>query len=622
VRLFFLLAMVCVVCAADTGSAAGQTHAARDSSRVPARPDGGDRVFASSPFDTIDAEEFARPRTFSLDNFMESMSAYLIGRAGPIGAQASFSRFGLGRGRGLVYLGSVLLNDPQDDRVPLALTQTTSIGELIMGETPGRHLAGQTNIEGVMHIIEPPEMVSEPIVALDLSKGDHQLKQRRFRYSSPRKQAGVDFGYDELRNNGYNFDATGNIGLEGQGFGTSATRAANADIRGVFPSGEKYRFALRQFQTTFQGDTLDPFSENRREGFIALGQASAGVFMIDFYGRNYKVSTRDSVTMNETTSLAVTVPLSTKTGRRFVVGLGYENINSKQDIANGSTRDRLRKVSGSFSAGSPVGDKTVLEVGADVSAQYEYAWGWGVRVAANRQLSPANRLTVVGRRGYRLPNLSELFLPLHRLGSSAPGDTNNVVGNTELKSESSLEAALQLYSDLGPARNELRATAMRVRNPILSIEVSSTPHSLSQSTNTDAQGMQIIEDRLRIVSKRWGFDFYVDGGVMVALGDRDRYFQGVPNIRAIVAASAGHSLFKDTSHILLGAEYVYSGSRVAGGAELSPYDVFNLKVEGRLIDAYLYLLWMNVSNSRYETLWPYLMTPRTFVYGIQWTLYN
>ncbi len=614
--------MACVVCAADTGSSVGQTLAARDSSRVLTRADEGERVFASSPFDTIDAEEYAKPRSFSLDNFMESMSAYLIGRTGPIGAQASFSRYGLGRGRGLVYLGSVLLNDPQDDRVPLALTQTTSIGELIMGETPGRHLAGQTNIEGVMHIIEPREMEHEPVAALYLSKGDHQLKQRRFRYSSPRKLAGIDFGYDELRNDGYNFDATGNIDLEGLGFGSSTTRASNGDIRGVFPSGERYRFALRQFQTTFQGDTLDPFSENRREGFIALAQASAGVFMIDFYGRNYKVSTRDSVTMNETTSLAVTVPLSTDTGRRFVVGFGYENINSTQDIANGSTRDRLRKVSGSFSAGSPVGDKTVVEVGADVSTQYKYAWGWGAHVSANRQLSPANRLTIVGKRGYRLPNLSELFLPLHRLGSSAPGDTNNVVGNTELESESSLEATLQLYSDLGAARNELRATVIRVRNPILSVEVSSTPHSLSQSTNTDAQGLQIIEDRLRIVSTRWGFEFYVDGGVIVAIGDRDRYFQGVPNVRAVVAASVGRSLFKDTSHILLGAEYLYSGSRVAGGAEVSPYDVFNLKLEGRLIDAHLYLLWMNVSDNRYETIWPYLMTPRTFVYGIQWTLYN
>ena len=66
----------------------------------------------------------------------------------------------------MVYLGGVLLNDPQDDHVPLALIQTTSIGGLIMGEAPGRHLAGQTNNEGVMHIIEPREMEHEPVAAL------------------------------------------------------------------------------------------------------------------------------------------------------------------------------------------------------------------------------------------------------------------------------------------------------------------------------------------------------------------------------------------------------------------------------------------------------------------------
>jgi hypothetical protein len=617
-----VLIVTCVLCVAGVPSPRAQAEGLRDSSLTVPLSATGVSVFASSPFDTIDAEEYAAPRSYSLDHFMESMSAYLVGRAGPIGAQASFSRYGMGRGRGLVYLGGVLLNDPQDDRVPLALTQTTSIGEIVVGDTPGSGVTGNYNIEGIVRIIEPTELERDPMAAINLSKGDHQLKQRRARYSSPRKPAGVDFGYDELRNNGYNFDATGNITLEGLGFGSSATRASNFDIRGVVHTEEKYRFSLRQFQTTFQGDTLDPFSDNRRDGFIALVQASTKNFALDLYGRNYKVSTRDSVTMNETTSLAVAVPVSSEGGRRVVFGLGYENINSKQDIANGSTSNRLRKASASLSAGSPVGSGTVVQVGADVSTQFDYAWGWGARVAARRQLSRTHQVTVVGRRGYRLPNLSELFLPLHRLGNSAPGDTNNVAGNQNLKSESSLEAALRWYADLGTVRNELRFSALRVRDPILSVEVEAVPHSLAMPLNADAQGLQVIEDRLRIVSTRWGFEFNVDGGVMVALGDRNGYFQGVPNVRGIVGASFGRSLFKDTSHIQFGAEYLYSGSRVAGGAELSAYDVLNLKLEGRLVDAYLYVLWLNVFDEQYATIWPYLMTPRTFVYGIQWTLYN
>jgi len=574
-------------------------------------------LLSASPFDTINAREYAIPRSFSFDNFMESLSGYLIGRLGPIGAQASFSRYGLGGGRGLVYLGNVLLNDPQDNHVPLALTPTTSIGELVMGRSPTRHFAAQSNIEGVIRIVEPTELEREPMATIDLSKGDHDLKQRRASFASPRKPAGIDIRYDELRNAGYSFDSRGLI--NGSGFGSSSTRMSEADLRGVLFNGDRYRFSLRQFETTFQGDTATAFSDNRRNGFIALAETSTRAFDAHLYGRNYKVSTRDSVTINETTRIAVRVPIRKRDDWHLVVGGSYENIFSKQDIAGGTTDDQLQIASANASASSLIGEGTLVEIAGDASVQFDYAWGWGARVAATRRLGEANRFMIEARRGFRLPNLAELFLPFHRSGSSV---TTDVVGNSSLKSESSLEGTLRLYTDVGRFENDLRATALRVRNPILSVQVQSAPTPLITSSNTDAQGLQVIEDRLQVASEVWGFEVRALGGVMVALGTRDRFYAGVPSARAIGGASIGRSLFKDTSYILFGGEYIYSGSRTAGGAELSSYGVTNLKLEGRLVDAHLYLLWMNVSDEQYETVWPYLMTPRTFVYGIQWTFYN
>jgi outer membrane cobalamin receptor len=615
VRFRFVLGFAITASALSSGTAVCQTPVVPDTTTASVRTSSW--IPPSNPLDTVSAREFAAPRSFSLDQFLETLPGYLIGRTGPIGAEAAYSRYGFGSGRGLVYLGGVTLNDPQDGRVPLALTPTTSIAELVFGASSIRYLPGQSNIEGVIQILEPQELSQEPTVAVELSKGDHDLKQRRARYSSPRKTAGIDIGYDELRNAGYAWDASGLT--DGPGYGSSTTRMLTAELRGVFPHGEEYGFSLRQFETTFQGDTLDALSENRRTGFIALVETSLDAFDVDVFGRSYKVSTRDSVTMNQTTAVAATVPLTTSDERRVLLGLGYENIFSKQDIAGGSTSDRLQNASAAVAGSAVVGDNTLLEIAADVSHHFNLSWGWGARVSATQEVGSNHRLTVAGKRGYRMPNLSELFLPFHRLGNS---NTVDAVGNRDLDSESSLEASALLFTDVGFAKNEIRLTGVRVRNPILQVQTAPSPNPLIVPMNTDSQGLQLVEDRLRLRSSVWGFEYDVGGGFMWALGTRDRFFEGVPEVRAVAAASIGRSLFKDTSHILVGGDYVYSGSRTAGGVELSPYSVVNMKLEGRLVDAHLYLLWLNISDEQYETIWPYLMTPRTFVYGIAWTFFN
>ena len=266
-----------------------------------------------------------------------------------------------------------------------------------------------------------------------------------------------------------------------------------------------------------------------------------------------------------------------------------------------------------------VDDNTVIELTADFAHQIDYAWGWGARLAATRTLGTGNRLTLQGSRGYRLPNLGELFLPRHFLGVSGNSEG---VGNRDLKSESSLEASLNLQNRLGPFLNDLRATVIRIQDPILNVQVQTAPQSVIQPVNGDGQGLKIVDDRLRISSRPWGFELKMVGGVMAAIGSREGYFEGVPDVRGVAAASIGRSLFKNTSHILFGAEYEHGGARVAGGPELSPYNVVNLKLEARLVDAYMYVIWLNVTDEQYETVYPYLMTPKTFGYGIAWTFYN
>ena len=101
---------------------------------------------------------------------------------------------------------------------------------------------------------------------------------------------------------------------------------SDLELRGVFPSDESYRFSLRRFQTTFQGDTVNAFSDNRRHGFLAVAETSVKAFEIDFFGRSYIVETPDSVTKNLTTSLGIAYGWSTgdaePVGRSELIQLG------------------------------------------------------------------------------------------------------------------------------------------------------------------------------------------------------------------------------------------------------------------------------------------------------------
>jgi outer membrane cobalamin receptor len=81
-------------------------------------------------------------------------------------------------------------------------------------------------------------------------------------------------------------------------------------------------------------------------------------------------------------------------------------------------------------------------------------------------------------------------------------------------------------------------------------------------------------------------------------------------------------LFEKSSALYLGGEYTHVDDRNDyNGVPLSAYNVVNVSLVGRLVDAHFYARWLNLLNERYETVSGYLMTPRTLEYGIEWTLF-
>jgi hypothetical protein len=164
---------------------------------------------------------------------------------------------------------------------------------------------------------------------------------------------------------------------------------------------------------------------------------------------------------------------------------------------------------------------------------------------------------------------------------------------------------------------------MRVQDPI-AYETSPEAPSLKTAQNGEPGDLFVLEDRAHFRQPiLWGAVFEVAGSIEYAPGDKSRFFEGVPEYRATAWAALGADLFRKTSAFRLSAEYLYGGERSAGSVDpLPPYDVVNLKFLLRIIDARLYVQWLNITDEKYQTVWPYLMTPRTFVYGVEWTIFD
>jgi hypothetical protein len=574
--------------------------------------------FPAGPADTLKDGDFRSRHAFSLDHFFEFWPEFVIGRRGPIGGDADFSRYGIGRGRGVLYLGSVPLNDPQDDRIPLALVPTTPIGEIVVGGVDGTFLPERTNIEGAYRIVEPAAPVDKPVVAIELSRGDRGLRQRRARFSTVAGPIGVDFEFDELLNDGYAFDARGIV--QGSDYGRSTTRCQGGNVRGELPGGAAYLFSFRRFQSTFDGDLVAADHGQRRDGHVAVIRSSIDRLDLSIFERSHKVSAADSATSNHTAGVYAAVPVTLREDVELELGAGYEDIQSRQRMGDEETQPRLQKGHFGVAGRAALPARVVATLETNATHYFDMSTGWGAAVTLGRRWGSDNEAVVAFRRRFRMPNLGELFQPRH---SVTMNPSLELAGNRYVKPEAALEGSAAWFAHLGGFANAIRATAVRVQNPIVYDAASSAAGNVNISQNGAAEDLVVFSERAGFQHLLFGVLFELAGSVEYTPSERARFFSSVPEYRATAWAAVGSNFFGKTSGFRLSTEYQHGGTRNAGSVEPLPsYDVVNLKLVLRLIDAHLYVQWLNVTDAKYQTVWPYLMTPRTFVYGVEWTIFD
>jgi hypothetical protein len=143
------------------------------------------------------------------------------------------------------------------------------------------------------------------------------------------------------------------------------------------------------------------------------------------------------------------------------------------------------------------------------------------------------------------------------------------------------------------------------------------------SNASDERTMLFLEERLSVDWKGDTYRFLADASVLYTSGDREDSFTSVPQLQANASFLVGRNFFEDTSALYIGAGYQSVDERSDYDGTLLPsFQVLNLALEGRLLDARLYLQYLNALDEAYQTEGNYLMTPRSFVYGIEWTLFD
>jgi len=621
-----------ITTAADT-SAASMPDTARtagaDTSLISADFEPVRLPFHRSTFDTVLQHDYLLRRPNSLDNFMENEPGFFLGRRGPIGRSVVLSRYAFGRGRCSVYLNGTPVNNPQDDVAPLAQLPVSGLYRLVEGSGAGEFTPPAAGLEGRLRIVEEPPPPLEPTTFLNLSKSTQRnLRQRRVWFSSMKGRIGLDFGYDELSNDGYSFDARqleSDFFVNGPDYGSSETRYVTIDLRGDFQNGDSYRFSLRRLTADTNGDLQSAESEQRLAGLLAGVMARVGDFRVNLFSRGYEATARpasnappDSNTVNLTT--AAYLDWSLRSGERGLsVGGGFESIESQQTVGGGRSEDTIHKSSARITAVSGIGAGVSARAELSGVLYDELANGWGGSFTVARGVGRHDVEAYVGR-DYRMPNLGELFLPAHTGGVA---DTVTISGNPELDSEFGWEIGGRLATRAGPVTNELRAFALTVHRPIAFEKTVVDGDDWLVSQNGLKETAFVIEDRLRVDTVLKGFELRLSGSASHTGGDRTSYFLTVPRWNANASLRFGRNIFQNTSALYFGFDYSFRSTRRSlSGGSLPSYNLLNLKLEGRLLGAELYLLLMNALDEQYQTIEGYLMTPRTLVYGVAWEIFD
>lgn len=599
-----LLAVVISLAGTTPGMTQTAERAVRaDSARTITRPPGS--------FDVIARDSYLRRHAYSLDNYLELEPGGLVSRLGPIGNEAFYSRLGIGRGRALVMVNGIPMNDPQDGVAPFAHLATSGIASLVMD--PEKNLTFAPAIEGSISLHDLAAPADRPTTFIELTKGTNELRQRRVRFGSQAGPIGLDMSYDEVLDDGYDFDANGvvpNTPPEG----AANTRNAAIAVRGEMPDRTRYTAGIRRFRSSTSGDLQSALNEGDRSGHLAWASVGLAGAEAIIYGRGYRTTRTDSTTANESVGATVAWDLHRGDATLHMFALG-EHTDATQDIDGADAHDRIDQGNAGASTELTHGGFTwfahAVAGGADGGAM-----AWGAGVGATRKIALGD-ITISGRRSFRLPTIAERYLPLHARDGVA------LEGNRDVDPESAFEGSVDWTVHVHEGiTNRIRGSWMRSQDYIAFVPAAGdTIRRAANSGETPA--MTFLEDRLGVGTNIGAVEVVGNAAARWSSGDRVGLFLSAPRAQASASLMCGMQLFDKTSALYVGGEYAFVDERHDyNGALLPSYNVVNVSVVGRLIDAHFYIKWLNVLDERYQTVSGYLMTPRTFAYGIEWTLFN
>lgn len=564
--------------------------------------------FTGDAMDRVMRGAYLRRHAFSLDHFLEFEPGGFVVRRGPIGNDASYSRWGIGRGRALLRLNGITLNDPQNDIAPLVHTPTSGLGMMSMARA-----TGVPWIEGILDIDETPAPLGRPSTFVELSKGDNAVRQRRVRFSSEASTIGVDLAYDEVLNNGYDFDASDQIPYVVD-YGRARSRNSTIVLRGNPDEETRFDAGVRNFTSSTQGDLSSNATEGRKNGHVLWVGAGLADTRLVLYNRGISSSAPDSSTESE--SVGGFAEWSAGSQSSVALRAGVERTDAFQDVGP-STNDNVVRASGSVDAVLRSGEHRRLTASGRVAGDERTPFAWGASIGAELG-GETTGIGLLAARSFRLPNFGERFLPAHVRDGVA------LAGNPELDPEVAWEATGDWHLRLGRAVNRVRASWIRAESAIAFRPRAGEPDSVRVAGNAEgAARMLFLEERVSGDWKLAGIRVLADAAGMYSTGDRADAFASVPKFQVNGSLLFGRDFFDETSAVFLGATVLAADERVDYDGTLLPsFTVLNLMLEARLLDARMYLQYLNVLDEQYRTQGDYLMTPSTFVYGIEWTLFN
>ncbi|HET6463917.1 MAG TPA: TonB-dependent receptor [Candidatus Krumholzibacteria bacterium] len=577
---------------------------------MPSAPVDSTRVVAApvSSFEFISRDAFLRRHAFSLDHFLELMPDGVVARLGPIGNEAFYSRWGIGRGRALVVANGIPLNDPQDGTAPFVHVATSGIASLTMDAR--EKLTFAPAAEGSITLRDLVPMPDRPHTFIELTKATNELRQRRVRFGSEAGRVGLDLSYDEVLDDGYDFNADD---LATFPSGAANTRNAGAVLRGDLTERTRYDAGIRRFRSSTTGDLESAANEGSRSGHLAWAGVGMGSARAVIYGRGYNATRPDSNTTNESVGGTVSWNLESGGQTLHMFALG-ERTNATQLVGTGEARSQVTQGNAGASTELTRGGFAFFGhgvVGGDTRA---FAWGAGAGV---RHDLPLGDVTLFGQRTFRMPTIGERYLPEH------VRDGFLISGRQTLDPETALEGSADWNLRRGGLVNRVRASWMRSRDYITFAPVSGDPASRRAANSGDEPTMTFFEERAGLTTHVGAVEMLADAGGRYTSGDRAGLFLSVPRTQASASLLFGMQFFEKSSALYLGGEYEYSAERRDyNGVVLDSFNVVNVSLVARLVDARFYAKWLNVLDEQYQTVSGYLMTPQTLEYGIEWTLFD